>query len=193
MIALFISRKSCEKSQEHQCSQNLLRKIVSDFYDCDNSDTEIKYTERKKPYIDGIPFSVSHSNGVCCIAVDLKDKNCDISEAITVRVSSAECVSIGVDIECITNKENSKCRKIAEKKFFDTEQKLLLKSRSDDEYIENFCRIWTQKESYCKYTGVGLADALTFDTTAETEAEFYNTVIEVDGQKFAVSVCYNSE
>ena len=193
MIALFISKKSCEKSQEHQCSYDLLRRIIRDAYNCNNSELEIKRTKHNKPYIDKIPFSISHSCGVCCVAIDVKDKAPDIDGVNTIIITNDDCISVGVDIECISDKTAQKCRRVAQKKFFDSECEFLDKSESDNEYVKDFCRLWTQKESYCKFTGKGIVDALGFDTTVDVDTQFYQDVITIDGKKFALSVCYNSK
>lgn len=192
MIALFYSTKSCDKSEEHQCSYDLLSKIIAKSYGIDYSQLELKYTENRKPYIDGIPFSISHSNGVCCVAIDVKDKPYNISDVAMLKIDNKNCASIGVDIECISDKLLCKCRKIAEKKFFYNEIELLDSSLSDSEYIDRFSAIWTKKESYGKYTGKGLSDALAFDSTVDCPLDFYQKFVTIDGKRYSLTLCYNS-
>lgn len=101
----------------------------------------IKDGEHGKPYFDcedtAFPgprmyFSLSHSGDYAMVGI-------------------ADC-EIGVDIQKMKELKED----IASRCFCEAEQDLYYKA-SDAEYLETFYRIWCLKESYAKYTGIGVA------------------------------------
>ncbi|MBE6825038.1 MAG: 4'-phosphopantetheinyl transferase superfamily protein [Ruminococcaceae bacterium] len=177
------------KAQSH----DFLSKCLFEFCDIKNAEELIKKTEHGKPLIDGCAFSISHSKKALCIALSCeKQPVLDINALVIDEVTFAD--SLGVDIESVFDKEYDRCKKIADAKFFDNEKTLLSLCKTQSEFIDLFCDIWTKKESYCKYTGVGLKDAMSFDTTDYSEdLIFYTKNLLIDDKKFSLSVCYNAK
>lgn len=108
---------------------------------------EMTYNEEGKPLIDGISFSISHSQDL---------------------VACAFCATgnIGLDVEFprdITRTHFRHC-------FNDQEWALIEK----DESRHTFYQYWTQKEAILKANGVGLAHLLAIDIKNPTLAHFYN-------------------
>jgi len=106
--------------------------------------------------------------------------------------------TIGCDIEKIKNKDNSKIIK----KIYGENEKLFITNGIDDEdKTERFYRIWTLKESFCKYTGRGMKDiAEKFDISVYeinnvvqkislTDYESAEFVEITDIPQYALSVC----
>lgn len=188
MILLCIKHSDNPKSE----SKSFLCEVLQNHCGVSNPLDMLRYTQHGKPVVDGAVFSVSHSDELLCVAVQcnaIGDNSYDytICKVNTDGVAS----SIGVDIERIDNKDFNRCKKIAKAKFFDSEHTVL---ESSVDYVDAFCKMWTLKESYCKYTGVGLPDALTFDTQyRRNDIAFYTDIIEKEGKRYAVSVCYNSK
>lgn len=146
-----------------------------------------------KPHIDSAVFSLSHSAQLICVAVVSDNKEnicCDDVQCIAL---DADAKNLGVDIECCTDKKYDRCKNIAKSKFFTSEQNLLSKCKNECEYTDLFCMLWTKKESYSKYTGIGMKDALSFDTQKKHEGiEHFAQYINTGEQKYALSLCYNS-
>jgi len=95
--------------------------------------SNIKRTEKGKPYIDGnVHFSVSHSGDyfVCLVAEQ----------------------NIGVDIQL---EKKANIDKLICRYFTEAEIEYVKKHGSD-----GFFEIWARKEAYCKLTGNGLQDIL---------------------------------
>lgn len=179
---------SDNKDSRHQCAHSLLRDMLQNY--TSHNYSEIKLDANGKPYIEGVAFSISHSKelSVICMCVD---------NTITgdfVKVSDADAFSIGVDVEVISGKDRVRCSKIAKIKFSDKENEYLNESDNDDEYIRRFAMCWTHKESYGKFTGVGLKDALRFDTSdTHSDICLYSSVFTAGDSEYALSIVYNSK
>lgn len=102
-----------------------------------------------KPYLTeypGIYFNLSHSGQYVCCAVSDQE--------------------VGVDIQCYQNVKEG----IA-KRFFPKEDNELLDRCSGEKREEMFFRIWSIRESYIKFTGIGLGQGLSsFDIEWEKQA-----------------------
>ncbi len=187
MILLCIKRSDNPKAESKQFLCDILRECCK----IENANDVIKYTEHGKPIIDGTAFSLSHSDNLLCVAVQCDSVGENAPDYLTYKIETDRALSsIGVDIECIDNKSIDRCRKIAKSKYFIAEQTTL---QNADDYITDFCKMWTAKESYCKFTGVGLPDALTFDACCEhKDITIFTDIIVKDGKNYALSLCYNS-
>ena len=187
MILLCIKSSDNPKAESKQFLCDVLQKYCG----IANPLDLLTYTEHGKPVIEGAVFSVSHSDSLLCVAVQCDSVGESLSDYLTYNIETDSVQSsIGVDIERIDNKTIDRCAKIAKAKFFDSEQTALQLSAN---YVDTFCEMWTKKESYCKYTGVGLPDALSFDTVSEhNEITIYTEKIVKDSKSYSVSVCYNS-
>lgn len=188
---LIVKTVECENDSRsrHESSHNLLSQMLSLY--TKYSYSQLEKDENGKPFINGTAFSISHSYCASCVALVIDEQEVDDAIIVDAKACSS-CV--GVDIESVADKSVERCKKIAQQKFFESEVELLKQCSCDDEYIKLFCLMWTQKESYSKFTGVGLKDALRFDTTQKNvDFKIYSEIIVVNNQSFAMSVCYNSD
>ncbi|MBR4026109.1 MAG: 4'-phosphopantetheinyl transferase superfamily protein [Lachnospiraceae bacterium] len=114
---------------------------------------DIVYSKGGKPYIknvDNFFFNLSHSG-----------------KWVVAAYGSRE---IGVDIEKI--RQNSTYQKMAKRFFTEEEQNYIYSIKDKTEQQRRFTRIWTLKESYLKYLGVGLKkDLLSFSFQIKNEKE----------------------
>lgn len=106
--------------------------------ECDFADEDIKFGEgdKGKPYLINTPspvfFNVSHAGDyVVCALGDAQ---------------------VGIDVEEIRDKDIKCARAVLTKRELDIWNRL-----SESCKVEEFYRIWTIKESYSKYLGVGLS------------------------------------
>lgn len=122
-------------------------------------DFEILKTDNGKPYIKtchSLYFNVSHSKDLQAVAI-----------------SDSE---VGVDIEFI--------RKVdlrAVKRFTKAEEEYILSENS----LERFFEVWTKKEAYLKYNGVGLSGGLNSFNVFEVSP--YIKTFKID--QYFLSVC----
>ena len=108
---------------------------------------EMTYNEEGKPLIEGISFSISHSQDL---------------------VACAFCATgnIGLDVEFPRDIKRAHFRHC----FNDQEWALIQADKSR----QTFYQYWTQKEAILKANGAGLADLLAIDIKSPTLAHFYN-------------------
>lgn len=125
-------------------------------------DFDYKTTEDGKPFLDGCPlqFSLSHSGNYVAVALS---KN-----------------SVGIDIQ--------------EMKDFDPKVLKLIANKNDQKYYNEsddkklaFYRIWTSKESYSKFTGLGMKESfkkIEIDYIFDTRFFSYNGL-----KNYEISIC----
>ena len=94
-----------------------------------NLEYQVRYNEYGKPLVKGINFNISHSGEWVVIAVSNKKVGIDIEKNIDDLV--------GMEI-------------------FSSNEKEYINRGKADGYLERTTEIWTKKESYLKYLGVGL-------------------------------------
>lgn len=131
----------CEGYKEKGSTEELVRKSLALFVrekglDIGKSSGEILRTEKGKPYFKEIPvsFSVSHTGDTwVCLMTDGNDP-------------------VGVDIQTI---KTYSYEKIAGKYYTEAEQEYC-----KDNGADGFFKIWTRKEAYAKYTGLGIGKYL---------------------------------
>ena len=124
---------------------------------------DFKFTKNKygKPFIK----KLSRKNG----AQINRDIYFSLSHSGNILICAVSRYNIGADCQVINIKDLNICKKIAER-FYSPQENLYLNNLSD-EYINNFFKIWTKKESYIKYTGKGLSEGLsTFSVVRDAEA-----------------------
>lgn len=130
----------------------LLQKSFQDNHESDMNELLLSYKENGKPFFDkrrDISFSISHSG---CLAI------CALSNGST--------PSVGIDIQKHDMKLDS--HKIANRFFDKKDNEVLSKIASNAAYDEissssyenAFYDMWTAKEAYIKYTGLGLSQSL---------------------------------
>lgn len=123
-----------------------LYKIVFEFfsekYKVSNGEIEMQRDKGGKPYITvqgkkiSDFFNISHTLGVGVVIFS----NCEI----------------GIDIEVIESPDD----RIAQRFFHQNEKQYLYDSIGEREYGKRFYEIWTKKEAYLKWNGMGLAGGL---------------------------------
>lgn len=166
-----------EKLEETKRSldENLLTSNMDSFF----KELPIVISENGKPYLKNVPdffYNLSHAgNWVVLASADHE---------------------IGVDVERIREKTN--LERITRRFFTEKERSYIFNGVSDWEKLQRFTAIWTGKESYVKYLGVGLAKGLnTFSVDAENaciiEKEELKPVVMLQSKKldteYYVSVC----
>lgn len=139
-----------------------------------------RYTEQGKPYLVNYPhvfFSLSHSGTMAACAVSDRE--------------------IGMDVQKHTEVKEG----LAERFFTKEECEMLRKAAAGREGFEHlFFRMWSIKESYIKYTGLGMRqglDTFSIDWQKQTILEgrthkpsaCFKEIILQDKQDYAVSIC----
>ncbi len=120
------------------CFQDLKKRLNIDI-----NMPKILKNENGKPYFDktselgNMNFSISHTNNLWCMVIGSQ--------------------KLGIDIQYIKKKEKSivNHNKII-KKFFGKEEQDFLKGKNEDDFI----KLWTLKEAYGKYLGIGIDKGL---------------------------------
>lgn len=194
MIIISICKCENDPSSRHNKAYELLDILAQKYLKIDNFSLKIKRTDSKKPFVEGYPFSISHSADLVAVAISSAD--CDASvnglEELNIIKLDADASELGLDIEALGEKSEQKLRKIAYTKFFDNELNLL-STYQGVEYIRQFCVLWTQKEAYGKFTSVGMRDSLSFDTTSDRDdISLFTTPITQDDREYVLSLCHNS-
>lgn len=173
MIFYTIFEENLKQSEQHKIACALLAEALEKRFGIKNF--TIKKAEKGKPFLAEYPevhFNISHCPGLAV---------CGIS-----------CGEIGVDAELIRPH-----RKNAMKRIFSPEERELVAASENPD--EDFFRIWTLKESLCKFTGEGIFSGLSgysFDLAGEepvcpvcktcADKIFTQKIIE---KKWVVSVC----
>ena len=123
----------------------LLAKAYEDIYDKAAKDIIIEKAEHGKPYIKGkeeFKYNISHSGDYVVLAYTT-------DEAIT---------SIGIDIEKIKTRDDD--MKIANRFFTGEEMDYISEGLECSDVDTRFYKVWTMKEAFLKYTGMGLGQRL---------------------------------
>jgi 4'-phosphopantetheinyl transferase len=118
---------------------------------------KIKFNEFGKPSFEedcGVFFNISHSKGFAICTFGVQNLGCDI-----------ECI----DETRISDELINRVLTESEKKYLD--------SLDNNKKVEEFFRIWTYKESYLKYIGVGIKGL-----DKSFSINLVNNKIEVDGE-----------
>ena len=131
-----------KKEREHIAGLNLCKEMISKYFGTD--DPHFLLNDYGKPYIDkeGVYFNISHSKGrVACAVSD---------------------TPVGIDIEKLTEKNDTDIKNFAKRYFVENEIALLEKENYSS---LAFYKIWTGKEAYSKMLGSALSKNLKIDTT----------------------------
>lgn len=156
---ILIAFKNCEDNaiSRHNTGLYLRNALLKSVFGKD-MENKIYFSEKNRPEFDfkSADISVSHSKHISAAALsfDFKpDSMPDIKNLIKLDVT---CDRIGLDIEAVLGNDKS-LKKISEKYFFKEEKDFLL-SLPDKDFLNEFIRIWTVKESVCKASGKGISE-----------------------------------
>ena len=145
-----------------------------------------RYTDQGKPYLadyPGLYFNLSHSGNVAACAV-------------------ADC-EVGMDVQVY-----GKGREAVAKRFFTgQEQEMLQRAKEEGRFEEVFLSLWSIKESYLKYTGLGMKMGLDsfeidfdrqriIDLAGKEESEkrvYFRQISLPSLSEYAASVCCGCE
>jgi 4'-phosphopantetheinyl transferase len=118
----------------------LVRYMISNLFSINNSNIIIDKNAYGKPYIKNshIFFNISHAGDWVVCAISSHD--------------------IGIDIEQI-EKNRHNISDIAQH-FFHEEEYHFLQTKSEAQWYDTFYDLWTLKESYIKWLGIGLSKSL---------------------------------
>ncbi|MBK8926510.1 MAG: 4'-phosphopantetheinyl transferase superfamily protein [Crocinitomicaceae bacterium] len=116
-------------------SRILLKYVLSLFLKIEPAEIIIQTNQLDKPILPdyAIDFNVSHTGGMCMVAVSRSGP-------------------IGIDIEKIRPLHD--LENLIEKNFTSAEQHIICKN--ENQKPENFFQLWTIKESFLKLTGLGM-------------------------------------
>lgn len=145
-----------------------------------------RYTDQGKPYLvdyPGLYFNLSHSGNVAACAV-------------------ADC-EVGMDVQVY-----GKGREAVAKRFFTgQEQEMLQRAKEEGRFEEVFFGLWSIKESYLKYTGLGMKmglDSFDIDFNSQriiglsdkegaAKQVYFRQISLPNLSEYAVSVCCGCE
>jgi len=114
---------------------HLVKTVLSQILKTDAGDIEFKYSSKKKPFVNGVEFNVSHS-GDCVI----------------LAISSHQ---VGIDIELID--PDYDYEELLTPNFHSQEIAYI---RNNKNKVTGFYTLWTRKEAILKASGEGLTDEL---------------------------------
>lgn len=172
MIFYTTFENDLKRTEQHEIAYTLLGEVLRTRFGITSFTIEKK--ERGKPFLADFPnvrFNISHCEGLAVCGISDKE--------------------IGVDAELIRSFSGKVMRRI----FSAEEQNFIAVSESPE---TDFFKIWTLKESLCKFTGDGIFSGLSdysFDLSQEeplckkaADKIFTQKIIE---KKWVVSVCAN--
>ncbi len=135
--------------------EGIVNAEFSSFFDAHSPLAALHYDAYGKPYFAGhenATLSISHAGYMVACALVLEEDGKTASQ-------------VGIDIQNV-DYDLERAERIAERYFSDGEKLLLAPHAGDKEaFCQLFTRIWTRKEAYLKYLGVGLAEISKADTT----------------------------
>lgn len=184
----------------HSAWKRLLRDMLSRFLSL--GDAEIYKDENGKPRAIGALFSVSHSREVVMCALFVPETVSDLptlspGERISLTggtqlfaLECGECFDIGADTEHISARRGESRLKSISERYFTPEEIALVR----DAGKSAFYRIWTEKESYLKLSGIGLRAIRTANTISLPDGiSMLSFIAEHGGEEFSCSVCFQTK
>ncbi len=153
--------KAKHLKQRFVAARGNLRIMLAQHLSCEPNEINFSYSDRRKPYVEGIYFNLAHSQDLAIYAI------CSDRE-------------VGIDLEYI----DPKCDvdSIAARYFLPTEQKIIQSLSDRDKYLA-FYQAWTLKESFGKATGQGIANILdSIDVSLLLEMNIGET-LQIEGWK----------
>ncbi len=150
-----------DKQLQSLFAKLLLRAVLCDSLGVSNSELSFATTEKGKPYLENRPdchFSISHTDGLVAVA---------LSEN-----------SVGVDVESVKPIDPKLCERF----FSQSEQDYVF--MKETEVDQRFFEVWTKKEAFAKYTGLGLSEIF-----GQKETLYKTFTVE----NYAVAVCCDGD
>ena len=149
----------------------LFDRLLADHMGVRERELEIAVGAHRKPYVVGradIQFNLSHSGDYVVCAVSDGEVGVDIQKWVPFKERTAE-------------------------RFFAPEEWKLLQTLPMEQRTEMFYRLWTRKEAYGKYTGLGIPDAVRENLLGEEEcAGRQIRFLEMQpDQEYSIAVCVN--
>lgn len=175
---------------------NMLSRLMSP------NEITIYKDENGKPRSPQALFSVSHSRDVVMCALFVPDKSVEDLPVLNAfdlidltddtqlfAIECGKCADLGADTELISpRRSESRLKALSERYFTPDEISLVDKNGKNA-----FYRIWTEKESYLKLSGVGLKAIRTANTLALTEGiSMLSFGVRHNGEEFSCSVCFQT-
>ena len=184
---------TCDPSREHECAVELRDRLLKAYLGITDPEGRVFRTDKGRPCLneEGADISVSHSSGAVAVALSLPQDvvGCEeLADLVRLDVFDINASRIGIDIEALSDKDAARCKQIAERKFTVGEQTAVA-SAADP--VDEFVRLWTQKESLCKLSGEGLSGLKAADTQNLPNGTCILTrTIEINGEKYYFSLSY---
>lgn len=187
-------------SDPHCAWRRLLDSMLSRFMSLD--DITVYKDENGKPRSSEACFSVSHSRDVVMCALFVPGQNAgelpvisayehiDLTDSTAFfAIECAKCADLGTDTEFISPRRSEARLRALSERYFTPEEISLV-----DKYGKSaFYRIWTEKESYLKLSGVGLKAIRTANTLSLTEGiSMLSFAVSHNGEEFSCSVCFQN-
>lgn len=150
--------------QRFVAARGNLREILSEYLSCEPNEILFSYSDRGKPYVEGIYFNLAHSQDLAVYAI-CRDREVGID---------LEYVDLKCDVEAIS------------KRYFSPLEHEIIMRLSDHDRYPTFYRAWTLKEAYGKATGQGIANILdVVDVSALLESPI-GEVLQIDNWELKV-------
>ncbi len=168
---------------------SIVKPEFTSFFDADSPLTALHYDAYGKPYFAGhenATLSISHAGYLVGCALVLEEDGKTASQ-------------VGIDVQNV-DYDVERATRIAERYFSDGEKLALAPYAVDaNDYCRMFTRIWTRKEAYLKYLGIGMAEIGNSDTANPNlpcqfeETEQRLTYVDKSGKKreelYYITVC----
>lgn len=189
---IYIVWQKCDDNaaSRHISGIFLRNKLLETAFGSDMSE-KIYISSSNRPEIDirSTDISVSHSECVSAAALSTEFDPIANMDFENMTVLDISCNKIGLDVEAVAgNDKISAFKKIAEKYFFKEENDFLF-SLKDDEFLNEFCKMWTVKESVCKASGKGISELKSINAFCkEIKENVFSYPLICKGKKYYLSV-----
>lgn len=186
----------------HTAWKRLLGDMVGRFMSPEDTDLEIYKDENGKPHARGAVFSVSHSRTlIMCalfvpgptvngIPVITSGEQVELTDSTQFFVLECDkCADLGADTEYISPRRDESRLEAISGRYFNPEEISIVKEGGRNA----FYRMWTEKESYLKLSGVGLKAIRTANTLSLPEGiSVLSFGVSCRGEDFSCSVCFHT-
>lgn len=178
----------------------LLNDMLSRFLSLDG--ITVYKDENGKPRSSEALFSVSHSRDVVMCALFVPEQIGELPTVLSASdridltdgtqffaIECGKCADLGADTEFISPRRSEPRLKALSERYFTPDEISLV----DKNGKSAFYRIWTEKESYLKLSGVGLKAIRTANTLSLTEGiSMLSFSVSHNGEEFSCSVCFQT-